>query len=52
MFTFLARLVCGYVIYSSGFDPGFGYLPLVTIILLLVLGAGADANWRRFRRSQ
>jgi hypothetical protein len=50
MFLFVAMLLSGYVIYSTGFDPALGWFPLLTIILLLVIGAGADAAWQRLRR--
>jgi hypothetical protein len=48
MFTFLVLLVCGYVIYTTGFDPSFGSFPPITIVLLLVIGVGADTLWCRF----
>jgi hypothetical protein len=51
MFTIIALLVSGYVIYCTDFDPAFGALPLLTVALLLVIGIGADAAWHRSRRS-
>jgi hypothetical protein len=48
LFTFVAMVLCGYIIYATGFDPAFGSFPALTIILLLVVGVCADAVW--FRR--
>jgi hypothetical protein len=50
VFVFVAILLSGYVIYCTGFDPAFGWFPLLSIIGLLATGAGADAAWWRLRQ--